>query len=389
MTGLDWIIVAFAAILAAFGFRRGFIVGALSFGGFALGAFIGTRLAPLLLSQGSASPYAPAFGLFGALLAGAILASGAEGLAFMLRRSLPFPGLGALDGALGAALGAALALGVVWIAAAVVAQAPGQEQLRRDVQRSVILRELNALLPPSGPILNALARLDPLPSISGPSPDVSAPPPQIAQAPGVHAAARSVVRVLGTACGLAIEGSGWVAAPGEVVTNAHVIAGERDTTVEVGGRGPTLPAQPLLFDAHDDVAVLIVPGLDEPALRLATNPAAGTPGAILGYPEDGPYDVRAARIGHTQTVSTDDAYGNGPVDRLLTPLRGLVRPGNSGGPVVGREGEVLTTVFAGTVGGGPRGGYGVANATVAQSLERAAGRASAGERVSTEGCSAR
>ena len=119
MTGLDWIIVAFAAILAAFGFRRGFIVGALSFGGFALGAFLGTRLAPLLLSQGSSSPYAPVFGLGGAVLVGAIFASGAEGLGFVLRRSLLLPGLGVLDGVLGAALGAALALGVIWIVAAV------------------------------------------------------------------------------------------------------------------------------------------------------------------------------------------------------------------------------------------------------------------------------
>ena len=133
MTGLDWIIVAFAAILAAFGFRRGFIVGVLSFVGFALGAFLGTRLAPLLLSQGSASPYAPAFGLFGALLAGGILASGAEGVGFRVRRALLLPGIGALDGLLGAALGIALALGVVWIVAAVVGQTPSETQpARRD-----------------------------------------------------------------------------------------------------------------------------------------------------------------------------------------------------------------------------------------------------------------
>ena len=245
MTGVDWIIVAFAAILAAFGFRRGFIVGVLSFAGFAIGAFIGTRLAPLLLSQGSSSPYAPALGLVGALLAGAILATGLEGLGFRLRRVLAIPGLGALDGLFGGVLGVALALGIVWLLAAVVAQAPGYTQLRSDVQRSAILRELNVLLPPSGPILDALARLDPLPSISGPSPDVAPPPPRIARTPGVRVAARSVVRVLGTACGLAIEGSGWVAAPDIVVTNAHVVAGEHDTTVEVGGRSPSLPARPL------------------------------------------------------------------------------------------------------------------------------------------------
>ncbi len=183
MTQLDWIIVAFAAVLACFGFRQGFIVGVLSFAGFAIGAFLGTRLGPLLLARGSASPYAPAFGLIGALLAGAILASGLEGVGFKLRRTLIIPGLGLLDGLLGALLGVALGLGIVWIVAAVAAQTPGQTALRADIQRSAILRELNEVLPPSGAILNALARLDPLPSITGPSPDVAPPAPRIARAP--------------------------------------------------------------------------------------------------------------------------------------------------------------------------------------------------------------
>jgi S1-C subfamily serine protease len=388
VTGLDWIIVAFAAILASFGFRRGFIVGVLSFGGFAIGAFLGTRLGPLLLPRGSASPYAPAFGLIGALVAGAILANGMEGLGFIVRRALVIPGIGLFDGLLGALLGVALALGVVWIAAAVLAQSPSQVKLREDIQRSAILRELNVLLPPSGPILNALARLDPLPSIAGPSPDVAAPPPRIARAPGVKAASGSVVRVLGTACGLAIEGSGWVARPDEIVTNAHVVAGEQDTTVQVGGRSPSLPVRVIAFDPTDDLAVLSVADLALPALRLASDPPSGRAGAILGYPENGPFDVQPGRIGRTQTVLTDDAYGRGPVHRLLTPLRGLVRPGNSGGALVDSDGQVLTTVFAGTVGGGPHGGYGVANATVAAILAQAQARASSGTSVSTEGCAA-
>ena len=386
MTELDWIIVAFAVLLAAFGYRRGFIVGVLSFGGFALGAFLGTRLGPLLLPRGSASPYAPAFGLVRALLAGAILASGLEGVGFRLRRTLIIPGVGLLDGLLGAALGAVLGLGIVWILAAVVAQTPGVGQLRADIQRSTILRELNGVLPPSGPILNALARLDPLPSITGPSPDVAAPQPAVARTPGVMHASRSVVRVLGTACGLAIEGSGWVAEPDVVVTNAHVVAGEQDTTVEVGGNAPALGARAIAFDPTDDIAVLHVAGLDIPALSLVQDPASGRAGAILGYPEDGPFDVQPGRIGRTQTVTTQNAYGHGPVSRLLTPLRGLVRPGNSGGPLVDGDGAVLTTVFAGTVGAGPAGGYGVANATVATVLAEA--RADAGGEVSTGPCTA-
>ncbi len=382
MTSLDWIIVAFAALLALFGFRRGFIVGALSFGGFAAGAFLGTRIAPLVLPRGSASPYAPAFGLIGALLAGAILATGLEGLGFRLRRTLVIPGLGLLDGVLGAALGVALGLGIVWIAAAVAAQAPGNSSLRSDIQHSEILRELNHLLPPSGPILNALSRLDPLPQLAGPSPDVAPPLPRIGRAPAVRRASRDVVRVLGTACGLAIEGSGWVAADNEVVTNAHVVAGERDTTVELSGRPPQLDAEAIAFNPTEDIAVLRVPGLGGVApLTLVEEPASGTAGAILGYPENGPYDVQPGRIGRTQTVLTDDAYGRGPVSRLLTPLRGRVRPGNSGGPLVNSDGDVLTTVFAGTVGGSPTGGYGVANATVAKILAAAQGPA-----VSTGPC---
>ena len=206
-------IVAFALILAFFGFRQGFVVGVLSFGGFALGAFLGTRLGPLLLPKGSASPYAPAFGLLGALLGGAILASGLEGVGFRLRRFMIIPGMGLIDGMLGALLGVALALGIVWIVAAVAGQTVGQSQLRADIQRSTILRKLNEVLPPSGAILNALARLDPIPSITGPSPDVAAPEPAIAHAPGVRGASRSVVRVDGTACGLAIVPSRSVRSP--------------------------------------------------------------------------------------------------------------------------------------------------------------------------------
>ncbi|HEY2632030.1 MAG TPA: MarP family serine protease [Solirubrobacteraceae bacterium] len=379
MSRLDWIIVVFVALLAFFGFRRGFIVAALSFGGFAIGSFIGTRLGPLLLSQGRTSEYAPAFGLIGALLAGAILATGFEGVGLRLRRTLVVPGLGLLDGALGALLSAGLGLAIAWILAAVVLQATPTATLRADIQRSEILRELNQLMPPTGPILNMLASLDPLPSISGPLPNVGPPPAAIAREPAIRAASRSVVRVLGTACGLAIEGSGWVAAPGVVVTNAHVVAGEHDTTVEPFGHEPALSAYAIAFDPTDDIAVLRVPGLDLPTLTLASNPPSGRAGAVLGYPENGPFDARAARIGETRSIITDDAYGRGPVSRLLTPLRGLVRPGNSGGPLVDRTGTVLTTIFASTTGGGVHGGYGVANITVSHTLARAGGMVGTGD----------
>src|SRR5690349_8064329 len=271
LTSVDWIIVVFTVLLALAGARQGFVVGVLSLAGFALGAVIGTRIGPLLLPDGSHSPYAPLFGLMGALLAGSLLATGLGELGQAFRASVRAPGFGALDGALGAVLSAAVALGIAWIAGAAALQLPGQQDLRRDVQRSEILRRLNDVLPPSGPILHALGRLDPLPSIQGPSADVPPPRAAIARRPGVRAAARSVVKVLGTACGLGVEGSGWVARPGLVVTNAHVVAGQDDTTVQLQGTGPKLDAQALVFDPTNDVAVLRVGGLSAQPLALSPN----------------------------------------------------------------------------------------------------------------------
>lgn len=367
MTTIDWVIVALVALFALFGWMRGFIVGALSLAGFAVGALVGARVGPLLLPDGSHSPYAALFALAGALLVGGLLSSVLETVGARLRGVMRLPGLGLLDGALGALLTAALALGLVWVAGAVVLQTPGIRDLRAQVQQSQVLRRLNSALPPSGPILNALARFDPLPQLHGPDADVAPPSRRVLRNPGVLAAAPSVVRILGSACGLGVEGSGWVAGDDLVVTNAHVVAGQDDTIVQRRGSDPSLDASVVHFDARNDVAVLRVPGLDLPALGLSDDPASGTGGAILGYPLNGPFDARAGRIGATRTVLSDDAYGNGPVQRSLTTLRGVVRSGNSGGPVVDAAGRVLTTVFAATTSGRP-GGYGVPNAIVRSAL---------------------
>jgi len=373
MTTLDWVIVAFMAVFALAGFRRGFIVGALALVGFAGGALIGARVGPLLLPEGARSPYAPMFALAGALLVGGIFASTLERLGARVRNGLWIPGLGALDGALGAVLSAAIGLGLAWLASAVVLQTPGLASLRVDVQRSFVLRQLNALLPPSGPLLHALARFDPFPTIAGPGAGVAPPSPAVLRTAGVRAAAPSVVRILGTACGLGIEGSGWVGGPGLVVTNAHVVAGEHDTVVQVPGDGVgSRPATIVQLDVRDDVAVLRVGGLAARPLALAPDPAPGTAGAILGYPLDGPFDVEAGRIGAIRTVLSQDAYGRGPVRRDVTPLRGRVRSGNSGGPVVDAQGRVLTTVFAATTSGAP-GGFGVPDAIVRGALAAARG----------------
>jgi S1-C subfamily serine protease len=378
VTAIDWIIVAFALLMAFQGLRSGFIVGVLSLVGFVAGAFLGTRIGPLLLPSGSSSPYAPLFGLMGAVLAGSVLAGGLEGVGVVMRRRLVIPGLGAVDAGLGALLSVFVALGMAWLAGAILLQAPqASRELRRHVQRSAILRGLNDVLPPNGVILHALARFDPFPSIEGPEANVPAPTAKIARDPDVQRAAGGVVRVLGTACGLGVEGSGWIARSGVVVTNAHVVAGEDDTVVQLRGTGPKLRAHAIAFSAKDDIAVLRVEGLGGRVLPLAANAPPGADAAVLGFPHNGGYDVRAARLGATRRVISQDAYGRGPVTRSMLSLRGLVRHGNSGGPLVDARGRVVGTVFAASS-GRRRGGFAVPNAVVRQILGSARGTVGTG-----------
>jgi S1-C subfamily serine protease len=371
VTVLDWAIVAFTLALALWGYRQGLIVGALTLAGFGLGVFAGGRVAPLLLSEGSRSPYAPLLATLGALLVGALVAVSVESLALGMRAHL-IRGrtLHLFDGAGGAALVGALALALAWAFGAAALHAPGAGQLRIDVQRSSILRGLNELLPPSGPLLNALNRIDPAPQIAGPTTPVAPPNAAIADDPDVLRVGHSVVRVLGTACGLGVEGSGWVAAPGLVVTNAHVVAGQDDTTVTTGD-GASLDALAVHYDPANDLALLRV-DVSIPALDLAPSPRRGRSGAVLGYPENGPYTLTPARLGETRSVLSEDSYGRGPFRRRIVFLRGSVRSGNSGGPLVDADGRVLATVFASTT-AGPNGGYAIPNDVVAAAASSADG----------------
>jgi hypothetical protein len=370
MTTLDWIIIGFTVLMALWGYLQGLVVSALSLAGFAAGAFAGSRLAPLLLAEGSRSPYAPLFGLIGALFVGGVVAAVLEELGSKVRRRIAILApIAVVDGLLGAVLIAGVALGLAWLGGAVALQTPGATGLRKDIQRSEILRRLNDVMPPSGPILNALSRVDPVPSVTGPSAGVPEPTRGILADRDVKRARSSVVKITGTACGLAVEGSGWVVRPQLVVTNAHVVAGQDDTSVHPDGGG-SIDAQAVAFDSHNDIAVLRVPGLNAPPLPIAMQAAVGEPVAILGYPENGPYRAVPGRSGPTETVISQDAYGNGPVRRRMTALRGVIRPGNSGGPAVDARGGVVATVFAASK-SRPRGGFGVPAAIVASEVSGA------------------
>jgi S1-C subfamily serine protease len=380
VTVLDWAILAFTFALALWGYRQGLIVGALTLGGFAIGAFVGSRLGPMLLSRGADSPYAPLCGAIGALLAGALTAVAVENLALGLReRVVKRPFLHAADGAGGAALIASVALGLAWVFGAVLLHAPSTVRLRADIQQSLILRSLNEVLPPTGPLLHALDRVDPAPTVLGPAAPVAKPNAKIASDPNVLHAGDSVVRVLSTACGLGIEGSGWAVEPEVIVTNAHVVAGADDTTVTTQG-GIELDATPIYYEPRQDLALLRI-GAALPPLPVASARRVGEGAAVLGYPENGPYRLEPARIGETRVTISEDSYGDGPIQRTITALSGAVRSGNSGGPLVDGGGNVVGTVFAATT-SGPRGGFAIPADQVRVALRHTA------EAVDTGPCTA-
>lgn len=376
MTKLDWVAAAVIALAALNGLRRGLVSGALSLGGIVVGAYLGAKLAPQFFSGGE-SAYTPLVALGGAVLLAGVLQS-VGGMAGTTIRSslLALPPLRVLDTLGGVMLGAATGVALVWVAGAVALHVPGQTQLREEVQRSSILGEINERVPPAR-LLDAIARVDPFARIAGPQARVPPPDPELLRDPGVRRARASVLRVTGSACGLGISGSAWIARPNVVVTNAHVVAGMKDARV---GRGnsSTLDARVVAFDPKNDVAVLRVPGLRGRPLELA-EPDEGTAVAILGYPENGPFTAVPGRIGQTGSVLTDDAYGRGPISRRITTLRGVVRSGNSGGPAVDSAGRVQTTIFAARI--GSPAGYGVPSEIVSAAVAQA-GTA----RVSTGSC---
>ncbi len=246
MTKVDLIVLGFVALTSFIGWRKGLVASALSLAGIVLGAWLGSRLAPELLEGGTSSPYTPLAALAGAAV-GAILLETLGTLAgAALRSKLRKPRLSTFDSAGGLVLGAVAGLALVWVVAAVALLLPGQADLRRGAQGSALLRRLNEVIPPTD-LLNALARIDPFPAITGPAAPVAPPDPRVAHAPSVLRAAPSVVRVLGTACGIGVEGSGWVARRDLVVTAAHVVAGQEDTIVELQS-GERLPADVVARD---------------------------------------------------------------------------------------------------------------------------------------------
>lgn len=358
MNLLDLVIVVAAVAYGIGGFRHGAVVGALSMIGFFGGAAIGAQLAEPLgsrLADGRAQVPVAILCVLMLAMIGQLIGAWIAG---RLRAKLVSGRGRVLDSGVGTGLGIASVLIVAWMVAVPLASSP-YPQLSSEATHSSIVRAVNEVMPAEvrnlyGSMRSFLNQSG-FPPVFGdlPSgPSVSVPPPDSTLSPAVQAvvkqAHRSTFKIYGQApsCNRGIEGSGFVIAPHRVITNAHVVAGTNQVSVQTGNNH-MLPATVVLFDPRTDVAVLDVPTLQAPSMHFAGGTAAqGTPAVVLGFPQNGPFTVRAARVRTQATVGGTDIYGHGSVDRKIYSLRSIIRSGNSGGPLIANDGSVLGMVFA-------------------------------------------
>jgi S1-C subfamily serine protease len=386
---VDWVdvvVVVVVLLAAVHGLRVGALVQIVSVAGFVVGVTVGALLTGVVepsvhgAQDKTAVALALIFGLGLVLgVAGRIVGSWGN-LAARRHR------LGGVDSAAGVGVAVVAALLSVWLVANELAQTQFT-WLSAAIQRSSVVRAVDTVMPP---LPSVFSRVQSFLGSSGFPPVFSElePAPVHVATPSSAWAARiasadegSTVKVLGQACGYLLEGSGFVAGPGLVVTNAHVVAGERATDVVVRGRD--YPATPVLFDPTFDLAVLRTSApLGRPlAIAVRTTPP-GTESAVIGYPQDGPLTVGPAAIAQEITAQGRNIYGAGTVTREVYEIDADVQPGNSGGPLITATGEVVGVVFSrSTV--YPGVGYALASPGVLARVRDAAHRSTA---VTTGAC---
>jgi S1-C subfamily serine protease len=352
---IDIVLVLLIVMFAFNGYRQGFLVGLLSFVGFFGGALLGLQVGPLIAEQfgsDAARVIISLTAVFGLAVAGQALASFAG---TRLRNAIRNPTAQGLDNAGGAVVSVIAVLLVVWLVAAPLGSS-SLPWLARSVSNSAILGAVDHLMPDQASRLSEALRntVDTrgFPNVfDGLSPtrvrDVSPPDPKLAGSPVVQNSRKSVVKVLGTAasCSRSIEGSGFVYAPERVMTNAHVVAGTNKVSVVLNGNQKT--ARVVAYDPNRDLAVLYVPGLSAPVMNFAPRKAdSGSDAVVIGFPLDGPYNAQSARVRDSRSIKGPDIYDTVKVTRDIYTIRGLVRSGNSGGPLVSTDGSVLGVIFA-------------------------------------------
>lgn len=357
MNIVDWLLIGATVLFAWIGWREGFVAGVLSFAGFLGGGLLAAFVLPDLLEERvpAGAPMAIAVGigiLIGAIGGQAVLSL----LGRSLRRAITWTPVRFVDRFLGAALNV-LALAIVaWIIANAVAVLP-KMSVTAQVRESRMLIALDQLVPDQ--VRNAFGELRDavgqtavpkvfagLGEITGP--DVPAPDPESAQASGIARTRGAIVRVTGSAaeCSATVSGSGFVFAPNYVLTNAHVVAGVDEPTVQVRNSEPMVSARVVAFDPKLDAAVLYAPDLQAPSLGFATGaPESGDPAVVGGFPGGGRFAAQPVRIRAQVTARGEDIYGEAGVAREVYSFRGDIAPGDSGAPLLALDGTVLGMVF--------------------------------------------
>jgi len=389
MNVLDWALLALVLAYAVSGYWQGFISGAFATTGLLLGGLLGVWLAPHLLGEASPALWVSLAALF------VVLACASVGQALLqyagthLRDRIRWQPVRALDAVGGAVLSMVAVLVVSW-ALGVAVTGARLPWVSAEVNTSEVLKKVDSVMP-----MEATQVLQSFNDVVGSSffprylepfateriNRVGPPSGRITGDADVRRAQLSVIKLRGeNSCNRGVEGSGFLYAPHRVMTNAHVVAGIDRPVVVVGDQ--QLPATVVYYDPDTDVAVLAVDGVDRPYLRFDGSARTGEATAVLGYPQDGPYDVQAARIRQEQRLRSPDIYDTGTVVREVYSIRGLVRPGNSGGPLVSRSGRVLGVVFAASVTDRDT-GYAL---TADQVSKAAADGLTAGRQVDTGSC---
>ena len=356
MNLLDWLLVLLALTYALSGYWQGFVTGAFATTGLLLGGGLGVWLAPVALGDVPPSVWVSLGALFIVILTATLGQAILQYVGARVRDRITWQPVRAVDAIGGAALSAVAVLVVAW-ALGVAVSGSRFGPITPQVRSSVVLAKVDQVLPSEAhQVLQAFNNvvgssffpryLEPF----APERIVEVAPPRkgILADPDVVRAGRSVLKIRGTNdCGRGVEGTGFLISGDRLMTNAHVVAGVDAPQVTLDD--DAVDAEVVYYNADLDVAVLRVPGLGRPHLTFDRSAEAGDPGAVLGYPQDGPYDAQPARIRAEQRLRSPDIYGNGSVIREVYSLRGLIRPGNSGGPVVSSAGEVLGVIFAASV----------------------------------------
>ncbi|MFB7895936.1 MarP family serine protease [Streptomyces xiamenensis] len=361
MNMLDVLLLLAAVWFAVVGYRQGFVVGILSVAGFLGGGLIALYILPVIWNRISSGAEPGPIGVIVAVVIVIVCACSGQALTThlgnKLRRHITWSPAKALDATGGALVNVMAMLLVAWLIGSALATTT-LPTLGREVRTSRVLLGVSQVMPvEAGTWMNdfsAILAQHGFPQVFAPFTNepitrVDPPDPALAGSPVIEQAAGSIVRVSGTAsgCGKVLEGSGFVFAEDKVMTNAHVVGGVTEPTVQIRGEGKLYDGRVVLYDWESDVAILDVPGLDAPPLEFSDRDAlSGDDAVIAGFPESGPFDVRPARVRERFTANGPDIYRRGTVSRDVYSLYSMVRQGNSGGPLLTPEGEVYGLVFA-------------------------------------------